>query len=171
MVQIDNRTTNATGNMPSIDFQLNEGNFTRDEDMDTDEGWKRGGHFANKARKGMEMQISTVDDMTVEPLSSGIPIGRLRSRSHGTIPTSDATMGNYQMRRGPLDLYGELDWVQLNDTHGAITPTTYLTADLSNQGRYKLSPSNAETNVVALQSRAQNETGYIMVFKKPGAPV
>ena len=168
MVEIDNRVTNATGRMPSITFYLNEGNFTRNENMDTDEGWKRGGAFASQAQKGMDMQISTSADRTVEPFSSGILIGRLRTRPHGTLPKVTVAAGAYTPRKGTLDLYGEIDWIQIDDTHAAITPGTYLEADGSNPGRYKIKAT--ATNVIALESRAINETGYLLVYKKPGLP-
>ena len=140
--------------------------------MDTDEGWKRGGAFAGQAQKGMDMELDTGSDRTVKPYSSGILVGRLRTRPHGTIPKSSLSAGAYAKRRGTLDIYGELDWVQLDDTHAAITPGVYLLANGSSPGRYSLSASTGTvpTNVVAIESRDQNETGYIQVYKLPGFP-
>lgn len=169
MVEIDNRTTNASGHMPSQDFFIEEGDFVRNEYMDTDEGWKRGGVFAKRAYKGQEMMLFTGADRAVTPLTAGgIAIGRLRTQPDGTIPTANAASGTYPRRTGTLDLYGELDWLQLDDTHAAITPGTYLTADTSNPGRYVISAT--ATPIVAFESRALNETGYILAFRYPGKP-
>lgn len=70
--------------------------------MDTDEGLKRGGVFAKPGRKGMEMQICTSKDRCIEPLSTGIPIGRLMARPKGNLPRANAAEFAYPMRKEKL---------------------------------------------------------------------
>lgn len=164
------QSMNITGNAPQVTFYVNEGAFTRNNEMDTDEGLKRGGSFASPGKKGMEMQICTSKDRCVEPLSTGIPIGRLMGRPKGNLPKADAAEFAYPMRKEKLELYGELDWVQLVDTHAEVTPGTYLAIDRTDPSKYVIEEDGA-TNIVALETRAQNETGNILVFRKgSGAP-
>lgn len=161
------QSMNVAGNTPQITFYVNEGAFTRNDEIDTDEGLKRGGSFAKPGKKGMEMQVCTSKDRCVEPLSTGIPIGRLMGRPKGNLPKADAAEFAYPMRKEKLEVYGELDWVQLVDVHAAVTPGTYLAVDRTDPSRYVIE-EDAATNIVALESRAQNETGNILVFRKGG---
>lgn len=161
-------TQSATDESAGVTFYVNEGAFTRNEEMDTDEGLKRGGAFATPGKKGMEMQICTSKDRCVEPLSTGIPIGRLMARPKGNLPRADAAEFAYPMRKEKLQIYGELDWIQLVDTHAEVTPGTYLAVDRTDPSKYVIEEDSA-TDIIALETRAVNETGNILVLRKGAA--
>lgn len=158
-------TQSATNESQGVTFFVNEGAFTRNEEMDTDEGLKRGGAFAKPGRKGMEMQICTSKDRCIEPLSTGIPIGRLMARPKGNLPRANAAEFAYPMRKEKIEVYGELDWIQLADVHGQVTPGTYLAVDRSDPSLYVIE-EDTTTNMIALETRAENETGNILVFRR-----
>lgn len=156
---------NSTGGKPNPTFKCNEGAFTRNNEMETILGQSQGGSFASPMKKGMSVQIDTGEDVCVAPLSTGIPIGTLGSKPEGELPSASAAEHAYEKRIAPVDIDGELDWIQLKDTHAAVAPGTYLALDRSDASVYVVE-EDTTTNVIALQTRAENETGYVLAFCK-----
>ena len=157
---------NATGGKHNPSFYCNEGAFTYNAEVETIEGKKVGGAFAAPMKKGMTVQIDTDSDMTVEPFSAGIAIGTLSSTPKGDLPRANKAEHAYLMRLANVELDPdiELDWVKLADTHAAVAPGTYL-AHSTNKDEYVVE-EDTTTNVIALQTRALNETGYVLVIKR-----
>lgn len=160
------RSVNATGGKPNPTFYLNEGTFTVNTAMLTNEGTKTGGAFAGMVSEGMEVEIDTTYDVTVKPYSSGINIG-IVGKPEGELPKATLSVPNYVMRIAAVDIDGELDWIKMADTHAAVTPGLYL-ANATTADEYVVE-EDTTTNIIALQSRAQNETGYILVLRRDKA--
>jgi hypothetical protein len=157
------RSVNATGGKPNPTFSLNEGTFTVNNEMLTNEGNKTGGSFASMIKKGMEVEIDTTYDTTVKPYSSGISIG-IVGIPEGELPKATLSVPNYVMRIASVDVDGELDWIKMADTHVAVTPGLYL-ANAAAADEYVVE-EDTTTNIIALQGRAENETGYILVLRR-----
>jgi len=155
---------NATSNKNHPTFYCNRGDFTFDPEMETIEGIKKGGEFeVKKMPKGMVVEIDTENDMTVKPFDEGIPIGTLGARPRGELPKMDKTAGEYDMQTAPVDIDGEIDWVQLEDTHPLIKPGTFLAID---EDSTKYAFVSSETDVIALETRVENETGFLYVYRR-----
>lgn len=155
---------NATSDKNNPTFYLNRGDFTFDPEMETIEGIKKGGEFeVKKMPKGMVVEIDPEHDMTVKPYSNGIPIGTLGTGPQGDIPRMDKAEGEYEMQTAPVDIDGSIDWVQLEDTHSLVKPGTYLAID---DDPNKFAVSTNESDVIALEKRIENETGFLYVYRR-----
>ena len=162
---------NIDGTTPGITFFINEGNFTRNENMDTDFGPSKGGAFASRGNKGLEVQIDPTDDMTCTPLTTGVGLGRITSADpEGPLPRANKTAGNYPKRIVRVEPDGKIDKVRLADTHAAIVPGNSLAVDLTDKSRYVLE-EDVTTNVFALQAKSANEGGFIKVLRKGASQV
>ncbi|MEA4957550.1 hypothetical protein SDC9_30517 [bioreactor metagenome] len=155
---------NATSDKNNPTFYVNRGDFTFDPEMETIEGLKKGGEFeVKKCPKGMEVEIDPEHDMTVKPFDEGISIGALGAKPFGDLPREDRNEGEYEMQVSPVDINGSIDWVQLEDTHPLVKPGTYLAIDTDPS---KFAVSSVETDVIALEKRIENETGFLYVYRR-----
>lgn len=157
---------NATSDKNNPTFYVNRGAFTFDEEKETIEGIKKGGDFdvpISKLKKGTVVEIDTKHDMTVKPFDEGIPIGTLGARPEGDIPRSNKAEGEYEMQVSPVDIDGNIDFIQLEDEHPLVKPGTYLGID---EDPTKYTVSSSETDVIALETRIENETGFLYVYRR-----
>lgn len=160
------RGMNISGDASGFTFYVEEGDFTRNELMDTDFGESKGGAFASRAKLGMEVQIYTGADNTVAPLTTGVAIGRISSpRMEGDLPKADAASGTYQRRITRVDIDGKLERVKLIPTNQAISPGDPVGMSLTDTTAYD-KEEDAATNVYALEAAAVNSGKYIRVFRK-----
>lgn len=160
------KASDLTGRKSGVTFYVEEGNFTRNELMDTDFGPSKGGSFASRAKEGMEVQIYASADNTVAPLSTGIAIGRINSpRLQGSLPKSSQLSGAYTRRRCRVELDGDLGKVELLSTNQAISPGDALGMSTSDTTKYD-KEEDTTTNVYALESAEANAGGFIRVFRK-----
>jgi hypothetical protein len=155
---------NATSDKNNPTFYVNRGAFTFDPEMETIEGLKKGGEFeVKKCHKGMEVEIDPDNDMTVKPFTGGISIGALGARPFGDLPRADKAEGEYEMQVSPVDINGSIDWVQLEDTHPLVKPGNYLVID---EDPNKFAVSDSPTDVIALETRIENEAGFLYVYRR-----
>ncbi|KZX16640.1 hypothetical protein MBCUT_06780 [Methanobrevibacter cuticularis] len=155
---------NATSNKNNPTFYLNRGDFEFKPRVETVEGIKKGGVFeVEEMPKGMVVEIDPNNDMAVKPFKNGIPIGTLGTEPQGDIPREDRAAGEYEMQIAPVDIDGEIDWVQLEDTHALVKPGTYLAID-NDPTKYAIKSS--ATDVIALETRIENETGFLYVYRR-----
>jgi len=160
------RGIDLLGDKRGVSFYVEEGNFTRNELMDTDFGPSKGGSFASRAQDGLEVQIYASADNTVAPLSTGIAIGRINSPIfEGALPKATANSGTYQRRLCRVELDGSLGKVKLIATNQEITPGTPLGVSASDKTAYD-KEEDAATNVYAFEAVAANAGGYVKVFRK-----
>lgn len=162
------RGMNISSSKPNKTFFYNEGTATYYETVDTVLGPVAGVLFAQRGDKGTEVQIDTTYDMTVEPLTSGVAVGRVTSADpEGALPKSTKTEGNYTMRRVRVEVDGEIDRLELADTHAAITPGDCLAVDRTDKKKY-VKEEDTTTNLYALQAKDSNEGGFIIALRKRG---
>lgn len=158
------RRIDATGRKPEIEVYIEEGNFTYSETLDTINGEMPGGSFASRVGRNKEIQIYTEADRTVQLFSTGINIGVTRTGPRGQLPKSSLTSGNYERRKTSIDLYGELEFIPLADTHAAIKPGDYLALETGDAEHY-VKEEDTTSNLVAFEARSENETGSILAIR------
>lgn len=160
------RGIDRTGKKSGVTFYFEEGNFTRNENMDTDFGPSKGGSFASRMQDGMEVQICSSADWTVEKLASGIAIGRVNSPViEGDLPRANANSGTYQRRFGRVEVDGSIARVKLIATNQQIAAGDPLAVSGAGKTEYD-KEEDTTTNVYALEAAAANSGKYIDVFRK-----
>jgi hypothetical protein len=135
---------------------LEEGAFTRNEEVLTDQGLARGGTFANQIFEGIERRLGSevgicpagvsnqvaagTADNTVCILGTGvIPIGRVAGPIIGDLPRQNAAAGTFTRRKAAIEIDGKTEYIRLKGTalleagtavstngNAAITPGMYL---------------------------------------------
>lgn len=155
-----------TGHKPRVTFNLEEGNFTRNDDFLSDQGPTKGGSFASQLKVGDEVQIYTGADMTVQALTNGIAIGRIANRPEYTVlPKVTTNSGGYVRRIATVELDGTIDRVKLADNNQLITPGTYLAVAAGKTSLYDKDEDSQTTNLIALQSAGASSGKYIRVLR------
>lgn len=143
-------------NQEQITFDIEEGNFTRNDSLLTDKGIAKGGSFATEVTEGMAVQIyvSTGVDMTLEKAASGIVVGFVDGPLRGGLPKATANSGTYTRRYANVTLVGyKLIRVKLVAGNAAVAPGDYLALDSTKIGYDKEEDSASQpTNVIALET-------------------
>lgn len=168
MVSID-----ITGRKPRITFFLYEGNFTRNDDMLTDQGPAKGGSYATTMDEYTEVQINTSYDMHVEPLASGVPIGRIANRPEVVklpkISTIFASLTDEQKRIATVEVDGTIDYVKVVHDNAAIAPGDAVAVATGHKNAYNKEEDAVTKYAYALTTVAQNAGGYVRIFRPDSA--
>lgn len=158
-----------TGRKPVVTFYAEEGNFTRNENMLTDQGNARGGSFASQLYEGDEVQVyvSTDVDMTVAVLSTGLAIGRVKYIT-GDIPKATATSGTFVRRIASVEVDGFIEKVQLVHDNQAIQAGDFLAVASGHKDVYNKEEDSGSqpTSLIALQHADASSGKYIKVLRR-----
>jgi len=164
MVSID-----ITGRKPRITFFLNVGNFTRDEDMLTDQGPAKGGSYATDIPEYTEVQINTTYDNTVEPLTTGVPIGRVGNRMEVVklpkVTTTYANLTDEQKPIATIEVDGTIDYVKVVHDNAAIAPGDAVAIATGHKDAYNKEEDAVTLYAFSLMTVAQNAGGYMRIFR------
>lgn len=152
-------------NQEQITFDVEEGNFTRNDAMLTDKGISGGGSFATEVTDGMAVQIYVGADMTVQKAASGIVIGFVDGPVRGGLPKSTLTTGNYTRRYANVTLQGfKLIRVKLVAANAAVGPGDYLALDSTKIGYDK--EEDTTSNVIAMETAGASSGLSIWALEK-----
>lgn len=156
-------------NQEQATFDLEEGNFTRNDAVITDKGLVGGGSFAAEVSEGEFVEIYTGADNTVQTAASGITIGFMDGPARGAIPKSSLTSGQYTRRYGNITLVG---WrkirAKLVAANAAVSPGNYLALDSTKIGFDK--EEDTTSNVIAIESAGPSSGKAIWALEKGPVP-
>lgn len=155
-------------NQEQFSFDVEEGNFTRNNAILSDKGIVGGGSFATEVTDGMWVEVYTGADMCVQKAASGIQIGFVDGDLRGALPASSLTSGNYTRRYANITLVGfKLIRAKLVAANGAVSPGDYLAIDSTKVGYDK--EEDTTSNVVALETAGASSGKAIWALEKGAA--
>jgi hypothetical protein len=154
-------------NHEQFTFDIEEGNFTRNDSMITDKGIAKGGSFATEVTDGMAVQIyvSTGVDMTLQKGASGTVVGFVDGPLRGALPKATASSGTYTRRYANVTLVGyRLIRVKLVAGNAAVAPGDSLAIDSTKIGYDK--EEDSTTNVIAMETAGASSGLAIWALEK-----
>lgn len=151
-------------------FDLEEGNFTRNDSLITDKGIAKGGSFAAEVSEGEFVQIYTSADNTVQTAASGIVIGFLDGPARGRLPAASKNSGQYTRRYGNITLVGfRKIRAKLVAANAAVAPGDYLALDSTKIG-FDKEEDNTTSTVIALETADSSTGKAIWALEKGPVP-
>lgn len=149
-------------------FNLEEGNFTRNDELISDKGLVGGGSFAAGLKSGDFVEISTAADKTVALAANGIVIGFLDGPARGRLPSTSKNSGQYTRRYGNITLVGYRKIrVKLVAANAEIACGDYLALDSTKIGFDKEEDVQSQpTNVVAIEAAAATSGKTIWALER-----
>lgn len=154
-------------NHEQFTFDIEEGNFTRNNELITDKGIAKGGSFATPVSDGMAVQIyvSSGVDMTLQKAASGTVVGFVDGPLRGPLPKATASSGNYVRRYANVTLVGyRLIRVKLVAANAAVAPGDSLALDSTKMGYDK--EEDTTSNVIAMETAGASSGLAIWALEK-----